>query len=82
MNPSDMMRIVDSLHREKNIDKELVFLAIESALITAAKKHYGELEDIVVTINRETGELSGRTTASRWIRPKSAAGSGPRPPSR
>ncbi|MDX1945462.1 MAG: transcription termination factor NusA [Pirellulaceae bacterium] len=59
MNPSDMMRIVDSLHREKNIDKELVFQAIESALVTAAKKHYGELEDITVTINRETGELSG-----------------------
>lgn len=59
MNPADMLRIVDSLHREKNIDKEIVFQAIESALITAAKKHYGELEDVVVTINRETGELSG-----------------------
>jgi N utilization substance protein A len=59
MNPADMLRIVDSLHREKNIDKELVFEAIEQALITAAKKHYGELEDIVVKIDRETGELSG-----------------------
>jgi transcription termination/antitermination protein NusA len=59
MNPADMLRIVDSLHREKNIDKEIVFQAIEAALITAAKKHYGELEDIVVTIDRETGELSG-----------------------
>src|SRR5437773_7790005 len=59
MNPADMLRIVDSLHREKAIDKEIVFQAIEAALITAAKKHYGELEDIVVTINRETGEISG-----------------------
>src|SRR5205809_461478 len=59
MNPADMLRIVDSLHREKAIEKEIVFQAIEAALITAAKKHYGELEDIVVTINRETGEITG-----------------------
>ncbi|HEY2412440.1 MAG TPA: transcription termination factor NusA [Pirellulaceae bacterium] len=59
MNPADMLRIVDSLHREKAIDKEIVFQAIESALITAAKKHYGELADVVVTINRETGEITG-----------------------
>jgi N utilization substance protein A len=59
MNPSDMLRIVDSLHREKNIDKEIVFEAIEAALVTAAKKHYGELAEVTVNINRETGELSG-----------------------
>jgi len=59
MNPADMLRIVDSLHREKSIEKEIVFQAIEAALITAAKKHYGELADIVVTIDRETGEISG-----------------------
>jgi N utilization substance protein A len=59
MNPGDMLRIVDSLHREKAIDKEIVFQAIEAALITAAKKYYGELEDVVVTINRETGEIAG-----------------------
>lgn len=59
MNPADMLRIVDSLHREKAIDKEIVFQAIESALITAAKKYYGELEDVVVAINRETGEIAG-----------------------
>jgi len=59
MNPADMLRIVDSLHREKNIDKEIVFQAIEAALVTAAKKHYGELEEIAVVIDRETGVLSG-----------------------
>jgi N utilization substance protein A len=59
MNPADMLRIVDSLHREKNIEKEIVFQAIEAALVTAAKKHYGELEEIGVVIDRETGALSG-----------------------
>jgi len=59
MNPADMLRIVDSLHREKAIEKEIVFQAIEAALVTAAKKHYGEMSDVQVTINRETGEIAG-----------------------
>jgi N utilization substance protein A len=59
MNPSDMLRMVDSIHRDKNIEKELVFQAIEAALVTAAKKHYGELSDVQVTIDRETGAVSG-----------------------
>jgi N utilization substance protein A len=54
-----MLRIVDSLHREKNIEKEIVFQAIETALITAAKKHYGENAEITVHIDRQTGEVSG-----------------------
>ncbi|HZL89004.1 MAG TPA: transcription termination factor NusA [Pirellulaceae bacterium] len=59
MNPSDMLRMVDSIHRDKNIEKELVFQAIEAALVTAAKKHYGELSDVQVLIDRETGAVSG-----------------------
>src|SRR5205814_8584113 len=40
-------------------EKEIRFQASEAALITTAKKHYGELADVVVTINRETGEITG-----------------------
>ncbi|MFK8111811.1 MAG: transcription termination factor NusA [Rubripirellula sp.] len=57
MNPQDILRYVDSLHREKNIDKELVFIAIESALQTAAKRQYGEEADITVQLNRENGKI-------------------------
>lgn len=59
MNPMEMLRIVDSVHRDKNIEKEVVFQAIEAALVTAAKKHYGELSDVQITIDRDTGVLSG-----------------------
>jgi len=59
MNPSEMLRIVDSVHRDKSIDKELVFQAIETALVTAAKKHYGELADVQIHIDRDTGVMSG-----------------------
>jgi N utilization substance protein A len=59
MNPSEMLRIVDAIHRDKNIDKEIVFSAIESALVSAVKKHYGEQEDIVINISRADGSVSG-----------------------
>ncbi len=57
MNPSELLRIVDSLHREKNIDSEVVFSAIEAAYVTAVKKHFGEDADIHVSINRQSGAL-------------------------
>jgi N utilization substance protein A len=59
MKPSDLLRIVDSMHRDKNIEKEVVFRAIEAALITAARKHYGEEATIVFQIDREKGEITG-----------------------
>ncbi|MBX9789810.1 MAG: transcription termination factor NusA [Pirellulales bacterium] len=59
MNANELLRIVDSIHRDKNIDKEIVFEAIESALVSAAKKHYGEDQEIVVHIDRVDGSISG-----------------------
>ena len=61
MNATEVLRIVDSLHREKNIEKEIVFRAIESALATAARKHFGEDDaDIEFMIDRENGQIFGR----------------------
>ncbi|HEX4129883.1 MAG TPA: transcription termination factor NusA [Pirellulales bacterium] len=59
MNATELLRIIDAIHRDKNIDKEVIFQAIESALVTAAKKQYGEEEDIVVLIDRKDGSISG-----------------------
>lgn len=60
MNASEVLRIVDSLHREKNIEKEIVFRAIESALVSAARKHFGEEADIEFIIERDSGQIAGR----------------------
>ena len=38
----DLVRIVDSIHRDKNISKDILFEGIQSALTTAARKHYPE----------------------------------------
>ena len=58
MNPNEVLRIVDAIHRDKNINKEIVFEGIEAALVSAAKKHYGEEANIEVKINREDGSIS------------------------
>ncbi len=60
MNANEVLRIVDSLHREKNIEKEVVFVAIESGLVSAARKHFGEDADIEFFIDRQSGEIAGR----------------------
>ncbi|HBE68387.1 MAG TPA: transcription termination factor NusA, partial [Planctomycetaceae bacterium] len=57
MNPNELLRLVDSLHRDKNIDSELVFTAIESAMVTALRKLRGEEADVDVSIDRESGEM-------------------------
>jgi N utilization substance protein A len=57
MNGAEMLRIVDLMHREKNIPKEVIFEGIEAALQLATEKHYGDEEGIAITINRESGEI-------------------------
>jgi N utilization substance protein A len=59
MNPTEILRIVDSLQREKNIDPEIVFTAIEAALVSAAKGYYGEEDEIDFQIDRKSGVVSG-----------------------
>ena len=54
----ELMAVIDQLGREKGIDKERVLSAVESALLTAAKKRYGNNENIHVQVDQETGEIS------------------------
>lgn len=56
MNGNEILRIVDAIHRDKNIDKSIVFEGIEQAILSAARKHFGEEAEIVVDIDRESGE--------------------------
>ncbi len=58
---SELMRIVDGLARDKNIDKELVLGDIEAAMESAIRKKHVDAEDVRVAIDRMTGEI--RATA-------------------
>jgi N utilization substance protein A len=55
----ELLRIVENIARDKNIDKESIFVDLEEAMVSAARKHFAEPEsDIVVNIDRSTGEIT------------------------
>ncbi len=52
----EVLLLVDALAREKNVDKEIVLGALESALASATKKRFTEESDVRVSIDPDTGE--------------------------
>ncbi|MDA0591157.1 MAG: transcription termination factor NusA [Planctomycetota bacterium] len=56
MNGPEVLRVVDAIHRDKNIDKEIVFEGIEQAILSAARKHFGEDYELEVDVDRKSGE--------------------------
>ncbi len=63
MTNKEILRVVEVVSNEKDIDKEIIFQALETALATAtARKHDNQI-DVRVEINRDTGEYK---TFRRW----------------
>ena len=61
----EVLQLVDVLAREKNVDLEIVFGALEAALASAAKRRFEEDNlDLRVHIDRESGEYK---TYRRWL---------------
>jgi transcription termination/antitermination protein NusA len=59
----ELLMLVDAISREKSVDREVVFGAVESALASASKKLHGGEVDIRVTIDRDSGNYE---TFRRW----------------
>ena len=59
----EILLLVDALAREKNVLKDIVFAALESALASATKKRIHDDADVRVTIDRETGDYE---SCRRW----------------
>lgn len=56
----ELIRIVDNIARDKNIDRESIFQDLEAAMVSAIRKSYGRDDadvDVVVNIDRSTGEI-------------------------
>ena len=51
----EFIHAIEDIEKEKGISKELMFEAIESALLLAYKKNYGSDQNVRVEIDRETG---------------------------
>jgi N utilization substance protein A len=67
----ELLMLVDAISREKTVDREVVFAAVEAALASASKKLHGGDVDIRVSIDRDTGEYE---TFRRWLVVPDSAG--------
>ena len=60
----EMLMLVDAISREKSVDRDVVFGAVEAALAQATKKLHGGEVDIRVAVDRDTGDYE---TFRRWL---------------
>ena len=60
----ELLMLVDALAHEKNVDRDVVFGAVEAALASATKKRYSGEVDIRVAIDRDTGDYE---SFRRWL---------------
>ena len=54
----EFIQAIEELEKERQISKEVLFEAIESALVSAYKKNYGTSQNVRVDINDETGDIN------------------------
>lgn len=58
MDRVEFINALNQIEKEKGIDKEVIFEAIETSLVSACKKNFGTSQNIKVVINRETGDVA------------------------
>ena len=61
---AEIIKVVDAVSEAKDVDREVLFEAIENAIESATKKNYTDNMDVKVTIDRETGDYK---TYRRWM---------------
>ena len=57
MNGKEFIKAVDALEKEKGIDRETIFEAMELALIAAYKRAFDSLPNVKVVIDKQTGDI-------------------------
>lgn len=59
MNTAEMMRILDSIARDRNVEKSLLISDLETAMVSACRKFFGTLdaEEFQCTVDPITGEI-------------------------
>ena len=60
----EILLVAEAVSNEKGVPEDIIFEAIELALAMATRKRYDEEADILVTIDRESGEYISRR---RWL---------------
>ena len=54
---SDLARLVDAVHREKNIPRDILIEVLEQAMIAAGRKRFGLERDLEAQFNEDLGEV-------------------------
>ena len=63
----EFIQAIEDLEKERQISKDVLIEAIESALVSAYKKNYGTSQNVRVDIDRENGDIAVK---SRFFRPQ------------
>lgn len=53
----EMLNALDTLEAEKGVSKEIVIDALEAALVSAYKRHYGQSQNVEVEFNEKKGDI-------------------------
>src|SRR5437762_1834369 len=53
----ELINVIEQIGREKGIDKEILFEALESALLSASRKTLGPADNVRMHIDRKSGDL-------------------------
>lgn len=54
---SELINAVNMISKERRVNKDVLFSAIEAALISAYKKNFGKTASVRASIDREKGEV-------------------------
>ncbi|NQU48945.1 MAG: transcription termination factor NusA [Planctomycetes bacterium] len=58
MRKEEVLRMIDAIHRDRGVDREILFTALEEALTMATRKRMGVEEGFDVRIDRRNGQIS------------------------
>lgn len=58
MDSRELMKALQLIEKERGIDREEIFQAIENSLMSACKKNFGTSQNIKVSMDRKTGEIN------------------------
>jgi N utilization substance protein A len=53
----EILRIIEQISREKGIEKEILLAGVEAAVLSAAKRRYGPIDNLHAHFNAQTGTL-------------------------
>ena len=54
----EVLRMIDAIHRDRGVEREILFVALEEALTMATRKRMDVEDGFTVHINRKSGQIS------------------------